>query len=122
RQLGYNTGVVVACCDTIVHDVKKVFSTAQLEMYGGGGTDLTAGLRWFAERHAIDLLVVVSDCHTAWPDEAPPFPVLTIRVGDGPPPPWGHEGANRVITIEEPSIPADMSSQQVLLSSAWRRR
>ena len=54
RQLGYTTEVVVACCDTIVHDVRKVFSTAQLELYGGGGTDLTAGLRWFVERNAVD--------------------------------------------------------------------
>jgi hypothetical protein len=32
----------------------------------------------------------------------PPFPVITIRVGDGSPPPWGHHGANRVITLDEP--------------------
>jgi predicted metal-dependent peptidase len=120
RQLGYTTEVVVACCDTSVHDVRKVFSAAQLELYGGGGTDLTLGLNWFVERNAVDLLVVVSDCHTAWPDEAPPFPVLTIRVGDGPPPPWGNQGANRVITIEEPSIPAD-PRPQVLLSGSRRR-
>lgn len=103
RQLGCSTEVVVACCDTVVHDVRKVFTAAQLEMYGGGGTDIGAGLRWFTERRgpAIDLLVVVSDCQTPWPQEAPPFPVITIRVGDGAPPPWGDRGANRVITIEE---------------------
>jgi predicted metal-dependent peptidase len=120
RQLGYTTEVVVACCDTVVHDVRKVFSTAQLELYGGGGTDLTTGLNWFIERNAVDLLVVVSDCHTAWPDETPPFPVITIRVGDGPPPPWGRHGANRVITIEEPSIQPESRSQVLL--AAWRRR
>jgi len=97
-----------------------VFSTAQLELYGGGGTDLTAGLSWFVERNAVDLLVVVSDCHTAWPGDTPPFPVLTIRVGDGPPPPWGNHGANRVITIEEPSIQAEPRSQVLL--AAWPRR
>jgi len=120
RQLGYTTEVVVACCHTSVHDVRKVFSTAQLELYGGGGTDLTAGLSWFVERNAVDLLVVVSDCHTAWPGDTPPFPVLTIRVGDGPPPPWGNHGANRVITIEEPSIQAEPRSQVLL--AAWPRR
>ena len=120
RQLGYTTEVVVACCDTVVHDVRKVFSTAQLELYGGGGTDLTTGLNWFIDRNAVDLLVVVSDCHTAWPDETPPFPVITIRVGDGPPPPWGNRGANRVITIEEPSIQAEPRSQVLL--AGWRRR
>lgn len=103
RQLGYGADVLVACCDTVVHDVRKVFSTAQLELYGGGGTDIGEGLRWFAERKhgAIDLLVMVTDCHTAWPNTAPPFPVITIRVGDGAPPPWGDRAGNRVITIED---------------------
>ena len=103
RQLGYSTEVVVACCDVGVHDVKKVFNAAQLEMYGGGGTDIGAGLRWFIDRKRgpIDLLVIVTDCQTPWPEETPPFPVITIRVGDGDPPPWGEQGANKVITIED---------------------
>ena len=104
RQLGYSTEVVVACCDAAVHDVRKVFTAAQLELYGGGGTDIGAGLRWFTERKSgpIDLLVIVTDCQTPWPEDTPPFPVITIRVGDGALPPWGGTGANRVITIEEP--------------------
>jgi predicted metal-dependent peptidase len=104
RQLGYSTEVVVACCDAAVHGVRKVFAAAQLGLYGGGGTDIGAGLRWFIERKnsPIDLLVIVTDCQTPWPEDTPPFPVITIRVGDGAPPPWGDTGANRVITIEEP--------------------
>jgi len=105
RQLGYGTDVVVACCDAAVHNVKRAFRASQVELYGGGGTDIGAGLRWFTERRSgpIDLLVVVTDCQTPWPDEAPPFPVITIRVGEGPPPPWGNRGANKVITIEDPT-------------------
>jgi predicted metal-dependent peptidase len=108
RQLGYSTEVVVACCDAAVHDVRKVFNAAQVQLYGGGGTDIGAGLRWFTERKVapIDLLVIVTDCHTPWPQDVPPFPVITIRVGDGEPPPWGDRGANKVITIEEPSVAA----------------
>ena len=103
RQLGYSAGVLVACCDAAVHDARKAFSSAQLQLYGGGGTDIGVGLQWFTDRRndPIDLLVVVSDCHTSWPEDAPPFPVITIRVGDGPPPPWGDKGANKIITIEE---------------------
>jgi predicted metal-dependent peptidase len=102
RQLGYSSEVIVACCDVVVHDVRRVFNAAQLELYGGGGTDIGAGLRYFCQRSVpIDLLVVVSDCHTPWPTEAPPFPVITIRVGDGAAPPWGERGANKVITIED---------------------
>ena len=106
RQLGYATRVVVACCDAAVHDVQRVFSAAQLQLYGGGGTDIGVGLQWFVDRRTdpVDLLVVVTDCCTAWPPEAPPFPVITIRVGDGELPPWGEQGKNRVITIEEPAV------------------
>jgi len=103
RQLGYASEVVVACCDAAVHGVKKVFNASQLQIYGGGGTDLSKGLEWFVhkKRGPIDLLIVVTDCETAWPDQAPPFPVITIRVGEGLPPPWGDRGANKVITIED---------------------
>ena len=106
RQLGYGAEVVVACCDAAVHEARKAFANTQVELYGGGGTDIGVGLRAFIERRVarVDLLVVVSDCRTPWPEEAPPFPVITIRVGDGAPPPWGTRGANRVITIEEPDV------------------
>ena len=62
--------------------------------------DVGAGIQWFLENTEIDLLVIVSDCQTAWPDDVPPFPVITIRVGDGAPPPWGEYDRNQVITIE----------------------
>jgi predicted metal-dependent peptidase len=105
RQLGPGAEVIVACCDAVVHEVRKVFTAAQVELYGGGGTDIGVGLRTFIERKSapIDLLVIVTDCHTPWPKDVPPFPVITIRVGDGAAPPWGDRGANKVITIDEPS-------------------
>ena len=111
RQLGYGADVVVVCCDAAVHETRKAFTRTPIELYGGGGTDIGVGLRAFIERKAapIDLLVIVSDCRTPWPKEAPPFPVITIRVGDGAPPPWGHQGFNRVVTIEDPvAAPPDM--------------
>jgi predicted metal-dependent peptidase len=113
RQLGYGTDVVVACCDTVVHDVRRVFTAARVELYGGGGTDIGAGLRWFTERNSppIDLLVIVTDCQTPWPELLPPFPVITIRVGDGAPPPWGDRGANRIITIEDLPLAEDHRSR-----------
>jgi predicted metal-dependent peptidase len=105
RQLGYASEVIVACCDAAVHGVRKIFNPAQLQLLGGGGTDLAKGLQWFAEKKSgpIDLLIIVTDCQTAWPPDAPHFPVVTIRVGDGLPPPWGNRGLNTVITIEDRS-------------------
>ena len=104
RQLGYGSEVVVACCDAAVHQVKRVFNAAQLQLYGGGGTDIRAGIDYFTAPATppIDLLVIVSDCETPWPPDPPPFPVITVRVGAGEPPSWGESGRNKVITIEEP--------------------
>ena len=93
--------MIVACCDVVVHDVRKVFSAAQLELIGGGGTDIGAGIQWFVDDATVDLLVIVSDCQTPWPAEKPPFPVITIRVGEGAPPPWGNDAGNKVITIDD---------------------
>lgn len=103
RQLGYGAEVIVACCDAAVHNVRKVFATTEVELYGGGGTDIGVGIRAFTERKIdpIDVLIIVSDCHTPWPEKAPPFPVVTIRVGDGTAPPWGNQGVNTVITLAE---------------------
>ena len=103
RQIGYGAEVIVACCDAAVHDVRKAFTGRPIELYGGGGTDMGVGLRAFIERRnpPIDLLVIVSDCLTPWPADVPPFPVITVRVGEGAPPPWGNRGANRVITIDD---------------------
>ena len=61
----------------------------------------------------LDMLIIVTDCHTPWTEQTPPFPVITIRVGDGIPPPWGDRGTNKVITIEEPAVEA---------APAYRRR
>jgi len=109
RQLGYGADVVVMCCDAAVHSVKQAFTGTPVELYGGGGTDLRVGLRAFIERKVapVDLLVVVSDCRTPWPKERPPFPVITIRVGDGALPPWGTQGSNQVITLVEPEAAPD---------------
>jgi predicted metal-dependent peptidase len=111
RQLGYANEVIVACCDAAVHGVKKILNPSQLQLLGGGGTDLAQGLQWFVDRKSgpIDLLIIVTDCETEWPADAPPFPVVTIRVGDGLPPPWGNRGANSVITIEDRARQIDRS-------------
>jgi predicted metal-dependent peptidase len=118
RQLGYGADVVVACCDAAVHETRKAFSSTEIELYGGGGTDIGVGLRWFIERKVapVDLLVIVSDCRTPWPKALPPFPVITIRVGDGAPPPWGNHRGNKVITIEEPGA----APRENLARRRWR--
>jgi predicted metal-dependent peptidase len=121
RQLGYGADVTVVCCDAAVHSVKRAFTASQIELYGGGGTDLGVGLRAFTERRLapIDLLIIVSDCRTPWPAKEPPFPVVTIRVGDGVPPPWGATGQNRVVTIREPA--AELVEDDDIRRRRWKR-
>jgi len=46
-----------------------------------------------------------SPSNTPAPFDRTRFPVITIRLGDGAPPPWGNRGANRVITIEDTNAP-----------------
>ena len=50
RQLGYGADVVVACCDTAVHAVRKVFSASEIELHGGGGTDSAPVFALFERR------------------------------------------------------------------------
>ena len=103
RQLGYGAEVAVACCDAAVHDATQ-------GVHGREGGAVRGRRHRHRRRPAVvhrrherrhRLLIVVTDCHTPWPEQAPPFPVITIRVGDGVPPPWGNRGTNKVITIEE---------------------
>ncbi len=107
RQLGYSTEVVVACCDAAVHDVKK-----------GVQRRAARAVRRRRHRHRRRPALVHrsqeparSICSSSSPiarhrgrRRRRRFPVITIRVGDGAPPPWGDRGANKVITIEEPKV------------------
>ena len=91
-----------------------------------------AGIQWFIENGpAIDLLVVVSDCETPWPPERPPFPVITIRVGDGLPPPWGEDAGNKRDHHRDEPVPSPASRRRfyamasrsrVEMTPWWRKR
>jgi len=73
-------GVRVLACDASVHDVRRVTAATQLELVGGGGTDMGAGLQAAA---ALDprpqVVVVLTDGYTPWPPEPPPG--LRVVVG-----------------------------------------
>ena len=59
-----------------------------------GGTDHAEAFRLacepFDDGQEPAALIVLTDCYTCWP-EAPSCPVLIVRQGDGPPPPWPHQ-------------------------------
>ena len=89
---GYGIRVLVA--DHHVHSAKKVFSVKQIEMTGGGGTDMRLGVDAALKlRPRPNLLVIVTDGHTPWPALQPPdLKVVACLVGENPPvkdvPPW----------------------------------
>jgi predicted metal-dependent peptidase len=91
------TRVRVLAVDTNVHAVRRVSRAAQVELAGGGGTDMAAGIAAAAElRPRPSVIVVLTDGFTPWPDRPPKgirvvVGLLVQAVGPYahfPPPPW----------------------------------
>jgi predicted metal-dependent peptidase len=81
--------VQVLTGDYGVASSKKVFRASQVELRGGGGTDVGLTIAAVAElRPKIDLGIYVTDCYTPWPADPPAHRVVIISTADGAPPPW----------------------------------
>jgi predicted metal-dependent peptidase len=98
-----SAGLPVLACDAQVHVVRRVASARHVRLEGGGGTDMGAGIDAArALRPRPQLLVVLTDGYTPWPD-APPrrTRVVVGLIGDDgetpvpPPPAWA-----RTVQIE----------------------
>lgn len=80
-QLCQPEWVWVVYCDTNVHK-EEMFTSEELEdvqvrYYSGGGTDMVAGLDFIEESgHEPDVVVVLTDGYTPFPDRPYPFPVI----------------------------------------------
>jgi predicted metal-dependent peptidase len=62
----------VICCDAEAFEAQKVMHSRDVQLLGGGGTDMGAGLAKAAGlRPRPDLIVVLTDGHTPWPAEPP---------------------------------------------------
>lgn len=87
RQLGFP--IRVLSVDAAVHHVQKAFGRIDRKLFGGGGTDMSLGIEEAMRlRPRPDLIVVLTDGITEWPEEAPGVPVLVVKIGDaeyGPP-------------------------------------
>jgi predicted metal-dependent peptidase/intein/homing endonuclease len=93
RTLGNRTAVRVLAVDAAVQTCRMVFRPEQIELAGGGGTDMGVGLeaavRPQAGRPRPDVVVVVTDGHTPWPERPPEGArVIVALVGDGESPAW----------------------------------
>jgi predicted metal-dependent peptidase len=68
----------VIACDRSAAEAAVVRSADQVELVGGGGTDMRVGIRAAAElTPRVDLVVVITDGFTGWPD-GPPRPGVRV--------------------------------------------
>jgi predicted metal-dependent peptidase len=92
RSLGMARQVRVLACDTAVGPVRRVSSARQVELVGGGGTDMGAGIDAAAAlRPRPAVTVVLTDGFTPWPGRPPRGTrVVVALLGDEAPdgPDW----------------------------------
>jgi predicted metal-dependent peptidase len=92
RALGLARQVRVLACDTAVAPVQRVSSARQVQLIGGGGTDMGAGIDAAAAlRPRPAVTVVLTDGYTPWPAAAPKgMRVVVGLIGEQAPeaPPW----------------------------------
>lgn len=86
------TRLTVIACDHAVQSTQHVFAASQVRLTGGGGTNMGAGIAQAATiRPRHEVVVVVTDGLTPWPQGAPGLRVVVALLGDGPaPPPWAY--------------------------------
>lgn len=86
--------------DTDAHTVQRVSSAARIELMGGGGTNMEAGIRKALDlRPRPQVVIVLTDGYTPWPSEAPRVAkVIVALIGNGD---WPAPGWARVVRIGE---------------------
>ena len=102
RVCGLYEGITVMSVDHAIGTCKKVMNSKQIDLVGGGGTDMGIGLDAAAKlRPHPDIVVVLTDGITPWPKEAPRgFKTIIIIMGKNayPVPPWA-----RTLYIQDPA-------------------
>ena len=99
RGLG-GKDVRVMSVDAMVHSMDKINRASKIEIRGGGGTDMRAGLKAAEKmRPRPDLCIILTDGYTPWPERKPKgISVIIGLIGRGQPvdtPSWA-----RTIKIE----------------------
>ncbi|MGW1534834.1 vWA domain-containing protein [Streptomyces aureus] len=89
REVGIRGNrVTVLACDADVHAVSRVTATEQITLGGGGGTDMRVGIgAALATAERPNIVVVLTDGLTPWPEEHPPCRVIAALIGSSAPQP-----------------------------------
>lgn len=99
RASGVSTGVSVIACDAVAYPMQVVRGRAdaeRIELMGGGGTDMRAGIEAAAAlRPRPHIITVFSDGYTPWPESLPRgvdsmIVVLTDAATSTSVPDWAH--------------------------------
>ncbi|MFJ9945285.1 vWA domain-containing protein [Streptomyces erythrochromogenes] len=89
REVGVGGNrVAVLACDADVHAVTRVRSAGEVALAGGGGTDMRVGIgAALALPDRPNVVVVLTDGYTPWPDETPSCRLIAALIGEDPPAP-----------------------------------
>ncbi|MEU4084980.1 vWA domain-containing protein [Streptomyces aureus] len=89
REVGIRGNrVTVLACDADVHAVSRVTAIEQITLGGGGGTDMRVGIEAaLATAERPNIVVVLTDGLTPWPEEHPPCRVIAALIGSSAPQP-----------------------------------
>ncbi|MFD9030867.1 VWA-like domain-containing protein [Streptomyces sp. NPDC059567] len=90
REVGVGGNrVAVLACDADVHAVARVTAVDQVELAGGGGTNMTVGIQTaLAAPEPPNIVVVLTDGYTPWPPEPVSCRLIVALIGhDAPQPP-----------------------------------
>jgi predicted metal-dependent peptidase len=100
------TQVRVLAVDTNVHAVTRVSRATQVELAGGGGTDMGAGITAAAAlRPRPSVIIVLTDGFTPWPTAAPRSTKVVVGILGQSMAPIGHFGVPpwaRCVEIDDP--------------------
>ncbi|WP_175408305.1 VWA-like domain-containing protein [Streptomyces sp. TRM64462] len=91
REVGVRGNrVTVLACDADVHAVSRVTSADQVDLAGGGGTDMRVGIEAaLARPDRPNIVVVLTDGLTPWPDAEPSCRIVAALIGASAPAPPG---------------------------------
>ncbi|MFI2433058.1 VWA-like domain-containing protein [Streptomyces sp. NPDC018693] len=80
--------VSVLSCDADVHTAREVHTLGQVELLGGGGTDMRVGIdAALTGPQSPNVVIVLTDGHTPWPEHPPTARLVAGLIGDNPPQP-----------------------------------
>lgn len=92
KALPRQDGVKVYACDAAVHTAQKCFRAEQVQLAGGGGTDMALAIRHASEvKPRPQLVICLTDGYTGWPEEPTcgvPCLAVIVSNGDDTAPDW----------------------------------